>query len=372
MGLCISRRETTTLKRRHSTGGVGASYRWNRTRSKKHESLINEQALAAAIILQQQLRNGGGGSVAAFPFDRSSSVRYQRSNSKGNEGMLRSKSTRARSLTDPLLQPHQLVNQEIKLEELETSHFVLIHGGGFGAWCWYKTIALLEEGGYKVTAIDLTGSGINSFDTNSVSSLPQYVKPLTDFLESLVEGEKVILVGHDFGGACISYSMELYPRKVSRAVFVAATMLTSNESTLDIFSQKVDSNDMMQQARIFIYSNGDDQPPTAIDFDRTLLKDLLFNQSPSKDVALATVSMRPIPFAPVLEKLSLSDTNYGSVRRFYIETQEDNAIPISLQESMINKRPPERIFRLKGADHSPFFSKPQALHKLLVEISKIQ
>ncbi|KAG9140093.1 hypothetical protein Leryth_021124 [Lithospermum erythrorhizon] len=111
MGLCISRRETTTLKRRHSTGGVGASYRWNRTRSKKHESLINEQALAAAIILQQQLRNGGGGSVAAFPFDRSSSVRYQRSNSKGNEGMLRSKSTRARSLTDPLLQPHQLVNQ---------------------------------------------------------------------------------------------------------------------------------------------------------------------------------------------------------------------------------------------------------------------
>lgn len=79
--------------------------------------------------------------------------------------------------------------------------------------------------------------------------------------------------------------------------------------------------------------------------------------------------MRPIPFAPVLEKLFLSDTKYGSVRRFYIETPEDNAIPITLQESMINGSPPESIFRLKGADHSPFFSKPQALHKLLVEIS---
>lgn len=89
-----------------------------------------------------------------------------------------------------------------------------------------------------------------------------------------------------------------------------------------------------------------------------------------QDVALASVSMRPIPFAPVLEKLCLSDLKYGTVRRFYIETPEDNAIPIALQESMINSSPPEKVFRLKGADHSPFFSKPQALHKLLVEISK--
>lgn len=96
-----------------------------------------------------------------------------------------------------------------------------------------------------------------------------------------------------------------------------------------------------------------------------------FLLSPIKDVALASVSMRPIPFAPVLEKLAFSDMNYGSVRRFYIETPEDNAIPITLQESMINANPPERVFRLKGADHSPFFSKPQALHKILLEISKI-
>lgn len=90
-----------------------------------------------------------------------------------------------------------------------------------------------------------------------------------------------------------------------------------------------------------------------------------------QDVALASVSMRPIPFSPVLEKLSLSETNHGSVRRFYIETLEDNAIPIAVQESMINNSPPERVFLIKGADHSPFFSKPQALHKHLVEISRL-
>ncbi|KAK4417583.1 putative methylesterase 11, chloroplastic [Sesamum alatum] len=377
MGLCFSRGDRSTPRRRpskritnHSAaadGGVG-SKRWTRMRSsRKEENLIHERALAAAILFQQQLQNGGG----TAPFDRSTSLRYPTGNSKKNQALPRSSSSRARSLTDPLLQPHQLVNQDIKLENLETNHFVLVHGGGFGAWCWYKTIALLEEGGYKVTAVDLTGSGIHSFDTNSITSLSQYVKPLTEFLEKLTDGEKVILVGHDFGGACISYAMELFPSKVSKAVFLAAAMLTSGQSALDMFSEKVEPNDLMRQAQVFLYANGNNQSPTAIDFDKSLLRDLLFNQSPSKDVALASVSMRPIPFSPVLEKLSLSEANHGSVRRFYIQTLEDNAIPLPVQECMINKNPPEQVLLLKGADHSPFFSKPQALHKVLVEISKI-
>ncbi|KAK4712367.1 hypothetical protein R3W88_006880 [Solanum pinnatisectum] len=379
MGMCLSRSSGPVKKRQskrltnQSAAAVngGGSNRWSRNRSsKRDDSIIQERALAAAILLQQQMQNGGGGG-GAVPFDRSASLRYPNSNSKKNQPLPRSSSSRARSLTDPLLQPHQLVNQEVKDDDLETNHFVLVHGGGFGAWCWYKTIALLEEAGFKVTAVDLTGSGIHSFDTNSIASLSQYVQPLTDFLEKLADGEKVILVGHDFGGACISFAMELHSLKVSKAVFVAAAMLTCGQSALDMFSQKTDSNDLMRQSQIFIYANGNDKPPTAIDLDKSLLRDLLFNHSPAKDVALASVSMRPIPFSPVLEKLCLTDSKYGSVRRFYIETTEDNAIPIALQQNLISNNPPEQVFHLKGADHSPFFSKPQGLHRILVDISRI-
>ncbi|URE13718.1 alpha/beta hydrolase fold, partial [Musa troglodytarum] len=182
---------------------------------------------------------------------------------------------------------------------------------------------------------------------------------------------QVILVGHDFGGACVSYAMEMFPSKVAKAIFLCAAMPTNGQNTLDMFSEEAGMNDLMQQAQVFVYANGKDHPPTAIDLDRSLLKELLFNQSPAKDVALALVAMRSVPFAPVLEKLSLTDKNYGSVRRFYIETTEDNAIPISLQQSLCDVNPPEKVFRLKGSDHSPFFSKPQALHKLLVEISSM-
>ncbi|KAL4184575.1 hypothetical protein AMTRI_Chr10g226260 [Amborella trichopoda] len=367
MGNCFSSKNKKPPRRLGSSHGqaIGSSSRYggkgrSMRKEKVEEALIHEQALAA-LLLQQ---NG------VAPFDRSSSLRYPGPGPK--QTLPRSSSSRARSMTDPLLKPQQLVNQDLKIDDLETNHFLLVHGGGFGAWCWYKTITLLEEGGFKATAIDLTGSGIDSSDANSISSLSQYVKPLLDFLERLGDGEKVILVGHDFGGACISYAMEAFPQKVAKAVFVAAAMLTSGQSALDLFSQQAIPNDLMQQAQIFLYGNGNDRPPTAIDLDKSGLRDLLFNQSPAKDIALASVSMRPIPFPPVLEKLVLTPENYGSVRRFFVETQEDHAIPLDLQQSLIKANPPHKVFRLKGSDHSPFFSKPQALHRLLVEISKIQ
>jgi pimeloyl-ACP methyl ester carboxylesterase len=49
----------------------------------------------------------------------------------------------------------------------------------------------------------------------------------------------VILVGHDFGGACISYAMEMFPSKVAKAVFLCAAMLKNGHSTLDMFQQQV-------------------------------------------------------------------------------------------------------------------------------------
>lgn len=45
---------------------------------------------------------------------------------------------------------------------------------------------------------------------------------------------------------------------------------------------QANSNDLLQQAQIFVYANGNGHPPTAIDLDKSLLTELLFNQSPAK------------------------------------------------------------------------------------------
>lgn len=72
-----------------------------------------------------------------------------------------------------------------------TPHFVLVHGIGHGAWCWYKIRCLMESSGYKVSCLDLKSAGIDPSDADSVLSFEDYNKPLIDFLLSLPETDKV-------------------------------------------------------------------------------------------------------------------------------------------------------------------------------------
>ena len=72
-------------------------------------------------------------------------------------------------------------------------HFVLIHGLGHGAWCWYKIVTLLKEQGHRVTALDLTSNGINrAASADQVHSIAHYAEPLLQYISSLRNDEKVV------------------------------------------------------------------------------------------------------------------------------------------------------------------------------------
>lgn len=226
--------------------------------------------------------------------------------------------------------------------------------------------------GLAPTALDLRGSGIDRTDTNSVTTLADYSKPLTDYLENLPEDEKVILVGHSSGGASVSYALEHFSQKISKAVFLCATMVSDGQRPFDVFAEELGSSELfLKESEFLIYGNGKDEPPTAFMFGNLQLKGLYFNQTPTKDVALATVSMRPISLGPIMEKLSLSPENYGKGRRFFVQTLDDRALSPDVQEKLVRENPPEGVFKIKGSDHCPFFSKPQSLHKILLEIAQI-
>lgn len=60
--------------------------------------------------------------------------------------------------------------------------------------------------------MDLAASGIDSKQVNDVRSISDYFQPLMEFMASLAGGEKVVLVGHSFGGLGISKAMESFPK----------------------------------------------------------------------------------------------------------------------------------------------------------------
>ncbi|CAF2225237.1 hypothetical protein HID58_028981 [Brassica napus] len=327
------------------------SMRMNRSQRKllAEEEMLHRRALSIAIR-QTQLSQRFDGSMSKRV--GSTSTRKQR------------------TLSDPFSNAKQV--PEFSLEGLTVKKFILVHGEGFGAWCWYKIVASLEESGLSPITVDLTGSGFNMTDTNTVSTLEEYSKPLIEYLENLPEEEKVILVGHSTGGASISYALERFPEKISKAIFLCATMVSDGQRPFDVFSEELGSAErFMKESQFLIYGNGKDKPPTGFMFEKQHMKGLYFNQSPNKDIALAMISMRPVPLGPMMQKVSLTAERYGKGRRFYVQTLDDLALSPDVQEKLVRENSPEGVFKIKGSDHSPFFSKPQSLHKILLEIAQI-
>ncbi|KAK9048891.1 hypothetical protein SSX86_032142 [Deinandra increscens subsp. villosa] len=116
-------------------------------------------------------------------------------------------------------------------------HFVLVHGGCHGAWCWFKLKPLLEVAGHRVSAFDLSASGTDTNIIQHVATLLDYTEPLLQFMATIPPEEKVVLVGHSFGGMNISLAMEKFPEKVVVAVFLTAFMPDSEHKSSYVIDQ---------------------------------------------------------------------------------------------------------------------------------------
>ncbi|KAJ7558955.1 hypothetical protein O6H91_04G062900 [Diphasiastrum complanatum] len=214
-------------------------------------------------------------------------------------------------------------------------HFVLVHGLSHGAWCWYKTIDLLEKAGHKATAIDLAACGLHPADLTRITSFKQYNQPLIDVLASLEPSEKVILVGHSMGGVSLIDAAGRFPNKIAVAVYVSAMMLFGGFRISEYLQMHKVVND-----------DGTEQ-----------------------DIVLSGLLRRPFPSCCLKAEIKHSVEVIESVPRVFVKLEKDNAILVSIQDAMIRKHPPAQVLSLI-TDHSPFFSSPKELNDLLLQIAE--
>ncbi|TYJ03415.1 hypothetical protein E1A91_A12G026300v1 [Gossypium mustelinum] len=158
-------------------------------------------------------------------------------------------------------------------------HFVLVHGACHGAWSWYKVVPLLKSGGHNVTALDLGGSGVDPQQVNTLRSISDYIKPLREFMASLPDEEKVVLVGHSLGGLAISQAMEMFPEKISVAFFVTASM-PGPILNVSILIQKALRDQDSQMDNHYTYDDGPSSPPTTFTFGPMFLSSKVYQLSP--------------------------------------------------------------------------------------------
>ena len=173
------------------------------------------------------------------------------------------------------------------------------------------------------------------------------------------EPEPVILVGHSRGGVIISAAAERLPEKVAALVYLAAFLLRPGESVLRALREEGNSP-FLQHAKL-----APDRGEWIL--DEKEIRGLLYGDCSDVDAAFAQAMLVPEPAVPMMTPLRISEERFGRVRRIYIETLRDRAIPLALQRRMHADSPCSRVLSL-DSDHSPFLSAPRELSSLLMDL----
>ncbi len=235
--------------------------------------------------------------------------------------------------------------------------FILIHGSWHSSWNWHKVIPILEKQGHKTIAIDLPGMGRDKTPINEVK-MQSTVEKICKLIDS-IEG-KVILVGHSKNGIMISQAAEYRPDKIEKLVYLAAYLIPNGKTQREYSLQ--DAEGVLKP---FVTMYDELQAHT---LQPEIYRDGLYNDCEENIVELAKLLLSHEPVESGITPLQLTEENFGSIPRVYIECTEDKAVTPFIQRKMYTEMPCEKVYSMQTS-HSPFFSKPQELSDILCEIA---
>ncbi|KAJ8770756.1 hypothetical protein K2173_021403 [Erythroxylum novogranatense] len=251
-------------------------------------------------------------------------------------------------------------------------HFILVHGAGHGAWCWYRLAPLLKLSGHRVDSLDLCASGINPKQLDEVESLSDYAHPLIELMNSLPPDDPVILVGHSYAGYVISLAMEKFPEKIRTAVYLTANMPSSVEppaTTQQEFFKRTPMESLLD-CQIQVDERQGNLPISA-SFGSDYLEKVAYQGCQPEDKELAKTLLRPFKFflKDLAQESLLTKAKFGSVDRIYVVCKEDGLIKEDLQLWMIENSPTKEVKHIE-AGHMVMLSKPGDLCQCLLEIAE--
>ena len=235
------------------------------------------------------------------------------------------------------------------------ANFILIHGAMHGGWCWERVVPLLTAHGHFVVTPDLPGLGSDKVPAAEVT-LENWGKFVADILDDIPG--RTLLVGHSMGGMAISQAAEYVPDRVAALVYVTAVLLGNGLSSANLPQEK---------SRVPMTLTDDGQYLTTTPEGAVAA---FYGETPLEWREAALSRLVPQPAAVLRLPLQLSAERYGTVKRAYIECALDQALTLEVQRKMQAVLPCAFTAQI-DTDHSPFYSRPEKLAALLMEIAEI-
>ncbi len=235
--------------------------------------------------------------------------------------------------------------------------FILIHGSWHSSWNWHRVIPILEKQGHRAIAIDLPGMGRDKTPIHEVK-MQSTVDKICKLIDTL-EG-KIILVGHSKNGIMISQAAEFRPDKIEKLVYLAAYLIPNGKTQREYSLQ--DTEGLLKP---YVTRHEELQAHT---LQPEIYRRGLYHDCDENITELAKFLLSHEPIESGITPLQLTDENFGSVPRVYIECTEDKAVTPFIQRKMYTEMPCEKVYSIQTS-HSPFFSKPKELSDILCEIA---
>jgi pimeloyl-ACP methyl ester carboxylesterase len=234
--------------------------------------------------------------------------------------------------------------------------FILIHGSWHSSWNWHRLIPMLEKAGHRAIAIDLPGMGRDKTPIQEVT-MQTTVNKICDLIDS-IEG-KVILVGHSKNGIMISQAAEYRPHKIEKLVYLAAYLIPNGKTQREYSVQ-----DTQGWLKPYVTLHNDLQATT---LHPAIYQEGLYHDCDENITNLAKLLLSHEPVESGITPLQLTDQNFGTVPKVYIECTQDRAVTPFIQKKMYTETACDKIYSM-DASHSPFFSKPGELADILCSL----
>ena len=242
------------------------------------------------------------------------------------------------------------------------TQFVLVHGSFHGAWCWERLIPILEGRGHQVVAPNLPGSGGDPAPPEN-ADLGTYATRIASVIDGLAG--RVILVGHSMGGIVSSQVAERRPQRLAASVYINGLLFRSGEGLLGF----LDAHGHLGVDDLVLKNMKVSEDGSTATFPQERAAEVFYNTCTREQASWAASMLRPQRMQVYQDVLALTPERYGTVRRFYVEGLQDNAVSIAYQRAMTKRTPCERVFSL-DCDHSPFLCMPEKLANILSEITQ--
>ncbi len=242
-------------------------------------------------------------------------------------------------------------------DDAPKSTYVLVHGAWQAPYVWDAVSTDLKNNGHNVIVVQLPGHGTDNTAPHTLT-IDVYRDKVIEAM-SAVDGP-VILVGHSMGGMVVTSVAEKSPSKISKLVYIGAYLPTSGQALVELVGEDADS-----QLGMYLIESED---KLTIDVQRDNLTRLFIDDGSQQAKDEMVTNYRAEPSIPLINPVTITSANFGSVNKVYIKTLQDIVISPKLQDRMIASAGITTVYTI-NTSHSPFLAQPEKVSELLLGVA---